>query len=53
MAFIHFGYDKMVPPTGRYIIAGAVVTLPITLLIVLICCCGDDTDELAHGGKKV
>ena len=45
--FIHYGYDKTVPPVARYVMASSVITLPITLLIVMICCCGDDVDEEA------
>ena len=46
MLFVHFGYDKMVPPTARYMLAIGIITLPITLLIVLLCCCGDDEEPL-------
>lgn len=55
MVFVHYGYDKMVPPVARYTMAGAIVTMPLTFLFILLCCCSDDfSDELSKAaGPKV
>jgi len=40
--FYETGYDKLVPPTWRYIIAGTLCSMPVLLVCVLICCFTND-----------
>ena len=40
--FVHFGLDKYVPKTVRYVLVGSFFLSPLIVLIALLCCCFDD-----------
>ncbi len=43
--FYSMGFDEIVPPVVRYVLALTVCCMPIILVIVLLCCCSDDCVE--------
>lgn len=40
--FLHFGLDKYVPKTVRYVVVGSFFISPLLVLIALLCCCFDE-----------
>ena len=40
--FYTMGFDEIVPPVVRYVLAVTLCCMPVILVLVLLCCCNDD-----------